>query len=135
QNNSDDTYRLLFILKDADLKQVKEESLKIVEQKMTDQIRQSNLEDARKDSYKQVKVLDLSENQTEVAEALMNAGIVVNTYLNEQKTSELKEKAKETVAPVMIYQGEIIVREGSQIDTTAIQKLNILGMTKQNKSF
>lgn len=135
QNISDDTYRLLFILNDADLKQVKEESLKIVEQKMTDQIRQSNLEDARKDSYKQVKVLDLSENQTEVAEALMNAGIVVNTYLNEQKTSELKEKAKETVAPVMIYQGEIIVREGSQIDTTAIQKLNILGMTKQNKSF
>src|SRR5699024_5803079 len=47
QNISDDTYRLLFILKDADLKQVKEESLKIVEQKMTDQLRQSNLEDAR----------------------------------------------------------------------------------------
>ena len=38
------------------------------------------------------------------------------------------------VQPAMIYQGEIIVREGTQIDAKAVEKLELLGMTSQNTS-
>ena len=31
------------------------------------------------------------------------------------------------VQPAMIYQGEIIVREGTQIDAKAVEKLELLG--------
>ena len=34
----------------------------------------------------------------------------------------------------MIYQGEIIVREGSQIDSNALEKLQLLGLTSQTFS-
>lgn len=135
QNIKDETYGLLFELSDEDLAKVESESLKIIENKMKSQIRQSNLTDAQQAAEDQVDQLDASDTQKKGILAMVDAGIVVNTYLNEQKTTELKEKAKDSVAPVMIYQGEVIVREGSQIDATAIQKLNILGMTKQNKTF
>lgn len=41
---------------------------------------------------------------------------------------------RDAVQPVMIYQGEILVREGSQIDATVIEKLKLLGLTSQNTS-
>jgi membrane-associated HD superfamily phosphohydrolase len=40
----------------------------------------------------------------------------------------------DSVQPVMIYQGEVIVREGSQIDANAINKLKLLGLTSSSTS-
>ncbi|MDN6257083.1 MAG: HDIG domain-containing protein [Tetragenococcus halophilus] len=128
-------YRTAFSLNQEDLDQVKEESLEIVDQRMSEQIRQNDLNTARQNAEEQVKVLDLSDEQKEATSYLVDEGITVNTFLNEQKTEELKQEAEDSVQPVMIYQGEIIVREGSQIDSTAIQKLNVLGMTEKNQSF
>ncbi|GBD73592.1 putative uncharacterized protein [Tetragenococcus halophilus subsp. halophilus] len=128
-------YRTAFSLNQEELDQVKEESLEIVDQRMSEQIRQNDLNTARQNAEEQVKVLDLSDEQKEATSYLVDEGITVNTFLNEQKTEELKQEAKDSVQPVMIYQGEIIVREGSQIDSTAIQKLNVLGMTEKNQSF
>ncbi|MDN6154009.1 MAG: HDIG domain-containing protein, partial [Tetragenococcus halophilus] len=128
-------YRTAFSLNQEELDQVKEESLEIVDQRMSEQIRQNDLNTARQNAEEQVKVLDLSDEQKEATSYLVDEGITVNTFLNEQKTEELKQEAEDSVQPVMIYQGEIIVREGSQIDSTAIQKLNVLGMTEKNQSF
>jgi putative nucleotidyltransferase with HDIG domain len=101
---------------------------------MSKQVRQSNLAEARKDAEEKVGFLDVTSNQAQAIRLMLNQGIVVNTFLNERKTQDLQEAAKEAVQPVMIYQGEIIVREGSQIDANAIEKLNLLGMTSSNAS-
>jgi len=128
-------YRIVFSLDQDELTQVKEESSDIVEQRMTEQVRQADLSTARQDAQEQVEMLDVSNEQKEAVSDLIDEAIVVNTFLNEQRTDELKQEAEDSVQPVMIYQGEIIVREGSQIDSTAIQKLNVLGMTEKNQSF
>lgn len=128
-------YRIAFDLNQEDLDQIKEESLNVIDQKMSEQVRQANLNTARQDAEEQVEVLHLSNEQKEAVSYLVDEGIIVNTFLNEQKTDELRQEAEDSVQPVMIYQGEIIVREGSQIDSTAIQKLNVLGMTEKNQSF
>ncbi|MDN6639427.1 MAG: HDIG domain-containing protein [Tetragenococcus sp.] len=128
-------YQLAFDLNQDDLTQVKEESLQAVDQKMDEQVRQSNLDSARQEAQEQVNELDLSNEQKEAVNYLVDEGVDVNTFLNEEKTDELKQEAEDSVEPVMIYQGEVIVREGSQIDSTAIQKLNVLGMTEKNQSF
>lgn len=135
QKIPDDFYRIAFDLSQDDLAQVKEESLSIIDQQMTEQIQQEDLSEARQDAEQQVEGLDLSSEQSEAVSYLVDEGIIVNTFLNEQKTDELKQEAEDSVQPVMIYQGEIIVREGSQIDSSAIQKLNVLGMTEKNQSF
>ncbi|AYW48847.1 hypothetical protein C7K38_10940 [Tetragenococcus osmophilus] len=128
-------YRIVFSLEQEELTQVQEETLDIVEQRMTEQVRQADLNTARQDAQEQVETLDISNEQKEAVSDLMNEVIVVNTFLNEQRTEELRQEAEDSVQPVMIYQGEIIVREGSQIDSNAIQKLNVLGMTEQSQSF
>ncbi|GMA45784.1 HDIG domain-containing protein [Tetragenococcus muriaticus] len=128
-------YRIVFSLDQEELTQVQEETLDIVEQRMTEQVRQADLNTARQDAQEQVETLDISNEQKEAVSDLMNEVIVVNTFLNEQRTEELRQEAEDSVQPVMIYQGEIIVREGSQIDSNAIQKLNVLGMTEQTQSF
>ncbi len=65
---------------------------------------------------------------------LVDQGIVVNDVLDEKKDEELKQSAREAVQPVMIFQGEIIVREGNQIDASAMKKLELLGLTNQTTS-
>jgi len=65
---------------------------------------------------------------------IVNQGIVVNDIPNEKRTEEARQTAMDAVPPVMIYQGEIIVREGSQIDANALEKLQLLGMTNQTFS-
>ncbi|MES5431912.1 hypothetical protein ABVL85_15835, partial [Enterococcus gallinarum] len=62
---------------------------------------------------------------------LVNQGIVVNAFPHEKRTEEARQAAKDAVQPVMIYQGEIIVREGSQIYSNALEKLQLLGLTSQ----
>lgn len=127
-------YRIVFSLDQDELTQVKEESSDIVEQRMTEQVRQADLSTARREAQDQVEMLDIANEQKEAVSDLVDEAIVVNTFLNEQRTDELKQEAEDSVQPVMIYQGEIIVREGSQIDSTATQKLNVLGMTEKNQS-
>ncbi len=67
----------------------------------------------------------------QVIRYIVNQGIVVNDMPMKKRTEELRQKAMNAVQPAMIYQGEIIVREGTQIDAKAVEKLELLGMTSQ----
>lgn len=127
-------YQLIFMMSSADVEQVKTEALALIDEQMSNQIRASNLEEAKRAANEKVSFLNVSNDQTQAIRYLVNQGIVVNSVLNEKRTDELKQAAKESVQPVMIFQGEVIVREGSQIDGNMIEKLTLLGMTKQSTS-
>ncbi|MBM7708757.1 HDIG domain-containing metalloprotein [Enterococcus lemanii] len=127
-------YQIVFSLSDTELQQVETESLRLVKEQMNNQIRSSGVNEARQNAYSEAELLGLTNNQTQAIRYVLNQGIIANSYLNEKRTEELRKQAKEAVQPVMIFQGEVIVREGSQIDTTMIDKLNLLGMTSQNTS-
>lgn len=134
QRVSNSFFQIVFSLSSEALETVQNETLALLDEQMSKQVRQSNLAEARKDAEEKVGFLDVTSNQAQAIRLMLNQGIVVNTFLNERKTQDLQEAAKEAVQPVMIYQGEIIVREGSQIDANAIEKLNLLGMTSSNAS-
>ncbi len=127
-------YQIVFSLSDTELQQVETESLRLVKEQMNNQIRSSGVNEARQNAYSEAELLGLTNNQTQAIRYVLNQGIIANSYLNEKRTEELRKQAKEAVQPVMIFQGEVIVREGSQIDATMIDKLNLLGMTSQNTS-
>lgn len=135
QRISNNFFQMIFTLNEEELDQVKTESLNLIDEQMTKQIRQANLAEARKEAEDKVEMLGLSSTQSQLIRMILTQGIVVNTFLNERSTEDRQQAAKDAVQPVMIYQGEIIVREGSQIDANAIEKLNLLGMTSQNTSF
>lgn len=127
-------YQLVFTLSDDDLALVETNTLAILNVEMGKQIRESDLESAKNHAQEAVAKLSTSDDNKQVMNFLLDRGIVINDFLNEKRTEELRQAASDSVQPVMIYQGEIIVREGSQIDASAIEKLKLLGLTSQNTS-
>ncbi len=127
-------YEGIFDLSTENLKTVEDESEKIVAKAMKKHIRSANLASVRQSANDEIQYLNVEEDFQQLIRYIVNRGIVINEVANEKKTAELKETARENVNPVMIYQGEIIVREGVQIDAKAMQKLELLGMTNQETS-
>ncbi|MFY1068421.1 HD family phosphohydrolase [Enterococcus sp. AD013-P3] len=134
QSFSADFYNALFELSASDLVVVRNQSLTIISEEMAQHVRESNLSDILDNAKAQAESLSVSQQAVSVIESLLEKGIVVNEFPNEKATEENREAARNAVQPVMIYQGEIIVREGSQIDANAIEKLKLLGLTSQSSS-
>lgn len=127
-------YQNLFSLSETDLTSTRNKSLGLLEDTMDQHIRESNLAEIKEEAVAQVSDAAVNETAQNVIAELVTDGIVVNEFLNEKLTEEKRDTARAAVQPVMIYQGEIIVREGSQIDASAIEKLRLLGLTSQNGS-
>ncbi|MDT2756540.1 HDIG domain-containing protein [Enterococcus asini] len=127
-------YQNLFSLSETDLTSTRNKSLGLLEETMEQHIRESNLTEIKEEASTQGESLGVNETAQEVISELVANGVVVNEFLNEKLTEEKRDTARSAVQPVMIYQGEIIVREGSQIDASAIEKLRLLGLTSQNGS-
>jgi putative nucleotidyltransferase with HDIG domain len=127
-------YSSIFGLNSDELETVRNESIKLIDEQMNKQVRDSDLETFKQEAEDKLQYLNVSAEQQRVIRYLIDQGIVVNDFLNEKKTEALRETARQSVQPVMIYQGEIIVREGNQIDASAIEKLELLGLTDQNTS-
>ncbi|MDT2835388.1 HDIG domain-containing protein [Enterococcus durans] len=127
-------YTKIFGMTESQINEVRDESLKLIDEQMSKQVRESDLEAFKQEAEDQIQYLNVSTDQQQMIHYLVDQGIVVNDVLNEKKTEELKQAAREAVQPVMIYQGEIIVREGNQIDSAAMKKLELLGLTNQTTS-
>ncbi|MDT2828039.1 MAG: HD family phosphohydrolase [Enterococcus viikkiensis] len=134
QQLPDDFYQAIVQLNTADLDKLETGSLRLVDEQMAKRIRQSDLEEYKQQAIDKIQELNLSETASLAARYLLEEGIIVNDSLNQKRTDELKEQASESVQPVMIYQGEVIVREGSQIDANSINKLKLLGLTSSSTS-
>lgn len=127
-------YQNVFSLDTDQLQTVKTEALTIIDEKMNDHVREADLDNIRQTAIEKIQFLDVTSTMQQVIRYLVNEGIVPNDFANDKKTKELRQNAMDGVAPAMIYQGEIIVREGTQIDSKAMEKLELLGMTNQNTS-
>ncbi|HAB95881.1 MAG TPA: hypothetical protein DCE83_03575, partial [Enterococcus sp.] len=124
----------LFSLSSDELNTVRTYALQLVDEQMAKQIRQTELSTFRSEAEDKIQFLDVTSDMASVLRFIVNQGIVVNDIPNEKRTEEARQTAMDAVPPVMIYQGEIIVREGSQIDANALEKLQLLGMTNQTFS-
>ncbi|MBO0432012.1 HDIG domain-containing metalloprotein [Enterococcus sp. DIV0660C] len=127
-------YTLIFGMTEDELSTVRDESLKLIDEQMSKQVRESDVDTFKQEAQDKIQYLNVTSAQQQVLNYLVDQGIVVNDVLNEKKTEELKANAREAVQPVMIFQGEIIVREGNQIDAAAMKKLELLGLTNQTTS-
>lgn len=127
-------YQELFSLSSNELENVQKMSTALVSKYMNMRIRANTLANTRQQALKELEGLNIPKSELRLDQTLVNDSIVTNEISNDKKTAEMKKKAKEAVAPVMIYQGEIIVREGMPIDEKAMEKLQVLGLTGKKAS-
>ncbi|CAI3286364.1 HDIG domain-containing protein [Enterococcus cecorum] len=134
QNFDDTFYKELFSISSEELNEIQSLSLKYIDQVFKKQIKEADVTAILKELNQQVNELKTTETSKNLVKTILSKAIVPNSFLNEKKTEQLRQKARDDVQPVMIYQGEIIVREGSQIDAAAMEKLKLLGLTNQRGS-
>lgn len=127
-------YSTIMNMSESEITTVRDESLKLIDEQMSKQVRESDLDNFKQEANDKIQYLNVSAEQQEMIRYLVDQGIVVNNVLNEKRTEELKQEARDSIQPVMIFQGEIIVREGNQIDAAAMKKLELLGLTSQSTS-
>lgn len=134
QNFDDTFYKELFSISSEELNEIQSLSLKYIDQEFKKQIKEADVTAILKELNQQVNELKTTETSKNLVKTILSKAIVPNSFLNEKKTEQLRQKARDDVQPVMIYQGEIIVREGSQIDSAAMEKLKLLGLTNKRGS-
>ena len=134
QNFDDTFYKELFSISSEELNEIQSLSLKYIDQEFKKQIKEADVTAILKELNQQVNELKTTETSKNLVKTILSKAIVPNSFLNEKKTEQLRQKARDDVQPVMIYQGEIIVREGSQIDAAAMEKLKLLGLTNRRGS-
>ncbi len=108
---------------------VRTEIASVVDQAMREEIRETQLDQARRRAPALVS-LDLSEVQAAIATELARDLIEPNSFYNAQRTDEDKRLAREGVPPVSrtIAQGEIILRAGDIVTALDVEALSALGL-------
>ena len=124
----------LFDLSTSSLMNVKTQLLEDVAETMENHIHDDTLAQYREKAKEKIDKSSLNDQESSIANSLIRLILVPNEFMDEKKTDELKKAARQGVNPVMIYHGEVIVREGVQIDARAMNKLELLGMTGKDTS-
>jgi len=108
---------------------VRNETVSVVDQAMREEIRESQLEQARRRVSTLVS-LELTEVEARIVSELARDLIKPNSFYNAQKTEEAKQLARESVPPVSrtIAKGEIILREGDIVTPLDVEALRALGL-------
>jgi putative nucleotidyltransferase with HDIG domain len=108
---------------------VRAEIVSVVDQAMREEIRETQLDQARR-RVSALVGLELSEVQAGIVTELVRDLIKPNSFYNTQKTDEAKRLARESVPPVSrtIAQGEIILRAGDIVTALDVEALSALGL-------
>lgn len=116
-------------LSEEDWRAVRAETIAVVDQAMREEIREGQLDQAKRRVSTLVD-LSLSEVQAGIVSELARDLIEPNSFYNAEKTEEAKKSARESVAPVSrtIAEGEIILREGDIVTPLDVEALSALGL-------
>lgn len=127
---SDNVLTKLLTASEQDFKLYESLTKKIVESQLQDDIypNTTDVATAQSQAYAQLLAQTYSDTARDLVQALMNPAIVPTMIVNEEATRNASEQARESIVPVMITQGDVIVREGEVIGASAYKKIQLLGM-------
>ncbi|MFS7259837.1 HD family phosphohydrolase [Carnobacterium divergens] len=125
----------LLNMESATLKSVKENTWKIVKEKMSKAIRDTDLTEVKQEAKDKLEYSNLTGNNLRTASLIVENSIVENEILNEKATEEQKQMAVERVQPAMILQGQVLVQEGHIVDSNAMNQIELLGLLDKTASY
>ena len=119
----------------ADWAEVQGEVPLVLDQIMQEEVRETSLATARR----KVAVLispDLDDDASLVTIDLVRALIRPNSFLNPERTDELRQQAREAVQPEVsvLEQGEIVLRAGNIVTAEDVEALEQMGLTQGERN-
>ncbi|MDX1600821.1 MAG: HDIG domain-containing protein [Anaerolineales bacterium] len=126
---SQETARALLMLSETRWQAVREESVSVLEQVLRTEIRPDRVEQARR-SVPALVSISMPQEQAELVVQLTRAFVAPNSMLNEQATQAARERARESVSPIIqsYAAGETIVSRGEIVTEQDIEALEHYGL-------
>ncbi len=102
---------------------------------MNQRISADDVENAKKSLEEELKFTTLNGDLKSAAIELGRYAVIQNEFYDPVATEELREQAAESVEPVKILQGQIIIEEGRLIRQEEYRQLELVGLLDNEKSF
>lgn len=118
----------------SDLSIAKDTTITSINEMMKDGIRANEVENAKKKVEEGIKYTSLPAKLKSASIDLGRYAIIQNVFFDPESTEKARENAGESVEPVRILQGQIIVEEGYLIDTEVYRQLKLVGLLNNEDS-
>lgn len=130
QSLPDEVFMSLLKASNAELTTARTVVVSVVEETMKDKIREEQLPRARDTVSERIRTAGLDSTVRAAAEQIGRYAVAVNEVYDSQLTEDRKQQAMESVEPVKILQGQVVVQEGHLIDRETYRQLELLGFVK-----
>lgn len=132
---SDQVFSALVQANKDELSIAKDLTVTAINNVMTSKISGDDVENAKKRVEEDLRYSTLSEGLRNAAIELGRYAVIQNEFYDPVATEELRQQAAETVEPIKILQGQIIVEEGKLINREIYRQLKLVGLLDNEKSF
>ncbi|XJZ26267.1 HD family phosphohydrolase [Bacillota bacterium Lsc_1132] len=132
---SNNVFASLVKASDDEVSIAKDLTVTAINNVMTKRISADDVENAKKRVEEELKYSTLSDDLKNAAIELGRYAIIQNEFYDPTATEELRQRALESVEPVKILQGQIIVEEGKLIDREIFRQLKLVGLLDSGNSF
>lgn len=102
---------------------------------MNKRISADDVENAKKSLEEELKFTTLNGDLKNAAIELGRYAVIQNEFYDPEATEELRKQAAESVEPVKILQGQIIIEEGKLIRQEEYRQLELVGLLDNKQSY
>ena len=106
-----------------------------IKEQMAKSIAEANLLQAQEAAKKSLFNGGFTDNEREMLGQLLTNSIVVNNVVDKDATNSAKENAKQSVSPVRILQGQVLIQEGHIITQEDLRILELLGINGNSSNY
>lgn len=106
-----------------------------VEMVMEKGVRPENKQSAISVIEETLKYSSLDEDEQKLMMELTSFAVVENSFFDPEKTEEARKTSANSVDPVVISAGEIIVRQGQMITNEIYEDLKLVGLLDEERNF
>ncbi|NRD80798.1 HD family phosphohydrolase [Bacillus sp. BRMEA1] len=132
---SNQVFTALVQASNSELSIAKDLTVTAINHVMSQKISADDVENAKKRVEEELKYSTLSDELRQASIELGRYAVIQNEFYDPQATEELRRQAAESVEPVKILQGQVIVEEGELINQEIYQQLKLVGLLNTEKTY
>lgn len=132
---SDQTFLALVRASKEELSVAKDLTVTAISHAMSKRITANDVENAKKDVEEELKYSSLNDDLRNAAIELGRYAVIQNEFYDPAATEELRQQASESVQPVKILEGQIIVEEGALVSPEIYRQLKLVGLLDNEKTY
>ncbi|MCG0274753.1 MAG: HDIG domain-containing protein [Thermosediminibacteraceae bacterium] len=134
ENLSDETYSVLLNLSGPSLKELETVTKAVIETVMNDGVKEDSIDRAKALIIEEFKSTSLPPPIKSAGEDIAFSVIRPNMIFDKEATEREQKAAMESVAPVRITKGQVLVEKGKPVTAEQIELLKELGLLAQDNS-